>query len=167
MLRRFSRWYADTIAPPRKKNYRKVSDYVVNTWHIRRASLVIPYPNKLVSSDDESDAEEANWLYGYEEDTEGQDQLDSVEECGMEEQSTIQEYRHYSPTIEAHVYRPLDALKESIQLLKVQPSQLGRPEVSLETFKVTDAPPFVALSYTWGAPSPIYITLVDGATLSV
>lgn len=167
MPKRFSRWCADTFAPPRKKDYRKVSDYVVNTWDYSQDNLVIPSPDKLVSSDKESDAEEANWLYDYDEDTEGQDPSDSVEACGMEEQSSVQQYRHHSPTIKTYVYCPLVASKEMVRLLKVQPSQFGRPEVSLETFNVTDAPPFAALSYTWGAPSPTYIILVDGATLFV
>lgn len=66
-------------------------------------------------------------------------------------------------------HAPLDRSKECIRLLRFvdQPPSLDLDHFSLETYHIATAPPFVALSYTWGKPEPTHDISVNGSLLSI
>jgi hypothetical protein len=72
-------------------------------------------------------------------------------------------------------YRTLDTSKRQIRLLHVLESQASptkhpvslRLKLSLETFDLHDAPPYAALSYTWGPENPTYDLVIEGRDFRV
>lgn len=64
---------------------------------------------------------------------------------------------------------PLDRSKECIRLLRFmdRPSSSELEHFALETYDIATAPPFVALSYTWGNPEPTHDIIVDGSLLPI
>lgn len=67
-----------------------------------------------------------------------------------------------------HEYQPLDPLRKEIRILRLL-RRTGRPELLCEFIRtlVDDAPPFEAVSYTWGGESMSEAIVVDGQRLSV
>jgi hypothetical protein len=61
------------------------------------------------------------------------------------------------------------ASSRSIRLLKLVPSANNRINCTLQEYSIDDAPPFDALSYTWGYPLTPYSNLnpVRGAVSGV
>lgn len=64
---------------------------------------------------------------------------------------------------------PLDRSKECIRLLRFmdRPPSSELEHFALETYDVATAPPFVALSYTWGNPEPTHDIIVDRSRLPI
>ncbi|KAF1835207.1 hypothetical protein BDW02DRAFT_597468 [Decorospora gaudefroyi] len=71
-------------------------------------------------------------------------------------------------TSTSYEYQALDATRNQFRLVKLRRVSSGPVQCELSTFDIVDAPPYVALSYTWGAPNPAYPILVDdGGVLSI
>ena len=51
-------------------------------------------------------------------------------------------------------YKPLQNSAQQIRLLEILSTEHGRISGSLKHFDLADAPPYIALSYTWGSPHP-------------
>ena len=64
-------------------------------------------------------------------------------------------------------YQALDTSTRQIRLIKLHPGQPDKPQCGISVFELDNAPPFLALSYTWGPPSPQFDILVNGEPLSV
>ncbi|KAJ8108658.1 hypothetical protein OPT61_g8019 [Boeremia exigua] len=64
---------------------------------------------------------------------------------------------------QAYCHRRLDYKSSSIRLLRVEKTQSPLIVLSVRHANLDDKEPFNALSYAWGAPSPLYsITIQDG-----
>ena len=57
---------------------------------------------------------------------------------------------------------PLNTSSDSIRLLKLTRTPLGRISCQLQVHSLSRCPPFIALSYTWGAPQPTRTIQVQG-----
>ena len=66
-----------------------------------------------------------------------------------------------------YCHQALDISTRQIRLIKLLPDQGGPPSCNIATFELSSAPSFVALSYTWGPPSPQFDILVNGKPLSI
>jgi hypothetical protein len=65
-------------------------------------------------------------------------------------------------------YKPLDLTKQQIRLITLKPGSADAPvQCGLETFDIDSRPPYLALSYTWGPPSPTACILIDGKHFEV
>ena len=64
-------------------------------------------------------------------------------------------------------HQALNTSTRQIRLIKLRPGQSKQPQCDISVFDLGSAPPFVALSYTWGPPSPQFDILVNGDSLSV
>ncbi|XPS79501.1 hypothetical protein M3J09_011482 [Ascochyta lentis] len=57
----------------------------------------------------------------------------------------------------SYEYEPLDLTKHQIRLIKLDGEPVSQTICcKIATFDLTEAPPYTALSYTWGTPSPTY-----------
>ncbi|OHE92741.1 hypothetical protein CORC01_11959 [Colletotrichum orchidophilum] len=66
------------------------------------------------------------------------------------------------------IYHPLSRETKSTRLLQFQHQQENESlQCTLTTHSLNDAPPFVALSYVWGAPEPAYDININGAVFQV
>ena len=64
--------------------------------------------------------------------------------------------------VSTQVYNPLPTI-QAIRLLHLNPGAGNEPLVaSLETYTIQNAPPYEAMSYAWGNPSPTLNITVDG-----
>jgi hypothetical protein len=63
-------------------------------------------------------------------------------------------------------YEPLSIERQQIRLLRVDRRHQS-PRFELGTFDFADAPPYKALSYTWGAPKPTRQITVNGSKLTI
>lgn len=63
----------------------------------------------------------------------------------------------------------LDDTKQQIRLVSILPAPIqdNRFRCAIQTFDLEKAPPFTALSYIWGPPSPCHQILVGGGALEV
>jgi Heterokaryon incompatibility protein (HET) len=68
-----------------------------------------------------------------------------------------------------YMHQPLDHSKRQIRLLQIAPTLPGRKiSCQLRHFDISQcAPPYKALSYTWGAPSPTAEIDIDGRTMKI
>jgi len=64
-------------------------------------------------------------------------------------------------------HQALDTSTQQIRLIKLHLNRDGPPACDRRIFELGSAPPFVALSYTWGPPSPQFDILVNGEPLSI
>jgi hypothetical protein len=64
-------------------------------------------------------------------------------------------------------YETLDAQNKSLRLLTMDRSITNRITCSLEVVELIHAPEYIALSYTWGAPSPCRQICIDGCSSNV
>lgn len=63
---------------------------------------------------------------------------------------------------EPYNYKPLDLEKQQIRLISLKPGAADSTvECNLQIFDVESAPPYIALSYTWGPPSPTAHILIE------
>jgi hypothetical protein len=60
------------------------------------------------------------------------------------------------------VYTPLDRTARSIRLIMISPGTDALIDCELYVFDLAHCPPFTALSYTWGPPSPTRDILLGG-----
>ncbi|QDS77739.1 hypothetical protein FKW77_004575 [Venturia effusa] len=66
-----------------------------------------------------------------------------------------------------HVYQHLDKTSNDIRLASVERRRDGSIQCNLHTYPINEAPPFIALSYTWGLPSPVRTIVLDGEDFMV
>ena len=59
-------------------------------------------------------------------------------------------------------HRRLDETKDEIRLFKISPGQVEGLNCHVEIFQLADCPPFIALSYVWGPPTPRGVITVNG-----
>lgn len=64
-------------------------------------------------------------------------------------------------------YEPLDTTKQQIRLLKLAQNSSGPISCTVNTFDLNDAPPYSALSYTWGHPMEVFEIFLNGQTFQV
>jgi hypothetical protein len=65
-------------------------------------------------------------------------------------------------------YEPLDLAKQQIRLITLKPGNPGSTiQCDLEIFDVDSAPQYLALSYTWGPPSPTAHILINGKPFEI
>jgi len=64
-------------------------------------------------------------------------------------------------------HQALDTSTRQIRLIKLRPGQSKQPQCDISVFDLSSAPPFLALSYTWGPPSPQFDILINGESLSI
>ena len=64
-------------------------------------------------------------------------------------------------------HQALDTSTRQIRLIKLRRGQPDKPQCDISVFDLDSAPPFLALSYTWGPPSPQFDILVNGESLSI
>ncbi|KAH7376795.1 heterokaryon incompatibility protein-domain-containing protein [Plectosphaerella cucumerina] len=70
--------------------------------------------------------------------------------------------------LEPYTYRPLDPLKREIRILRLR-RRNASPDIVCDFFRTTvdTAPPFEAVSYTWGGESMTENIVVDGGRVAV
>jgi hypothetical protein len=68
-----------------------------------------------------------------------------------------------------HLYHHLDEIKPTTRLLELSPAELPEAPLTghLQTVLLASAPPYEALSYTWGAPEYTEPVLIDGHELLI
>jgi hypothetical protein len=73
------------------------------------------------------------------------------------------------PDVSPYQYQPLDRSKDQIRLVMLIPSEDTKSPAQyvIRLFDVYNAPPFCALSYTWGQPTPTSVILIDGQPLTI
>ena len=71
------------------------------------------------------------------------------------------------PSPEAFVYRPLDASKQEIRLLRLVINHRGKVEALIEHVHIETAPPYRALSYTWGSEDVTNVICLNGCTFEI
>ena len=64
-------------------------------------------------------------------------------------------------------YQPLDDTSRNIRLIRLRSGPRQQPQCDMSVFELADAPPFNALSYTWGPILPTYDIPVNDGTLPV
>jgi hypothetical protein len=64
-------------------------------------------------------------------------------------------------------YEPLDLSRQQIRLVKIRRRENGPIRCEIRTFDTQTCPPYSALSYTWGAPAPLFSVSVNGGTLMI
>ena len=64
-------------------------------------------------------------------------------------------------------HQALDTSTRQIRLIKLLPGSSKQPQCDISVFDLDSAPPFLALSYTWGPPSPQCDILVNGEPFSI
>jgi hypothetical protein len=64
---------------------------------------------------------------------------------------------------ELNLYESLEDQRKQIRLLSFE----SRDRLSLETFDIDDAPPYTALSYTWGEPSSEHSVWLNGHEIMI
>jgi hypothetical protein len=79
-----------------------------------------------------------------------------------------------SARADRYVYQPLDHTRRQTRLIHLEllsvyddPATSGPIECTMEIFDLDKAPPFTALSYTWGPAAPSNQMLVDGKPVTV
>ncbi|KXH35473.1 hypothetical protein CSIM01_10232 [Colletotrichum simmondsii] len=66
------------------------------------------------------------------------------------------------------IYPPLSRETKSTRLLQFQPQEEDEPlQCTLKTHSLNDAPPFIALSYVWGAPGPTHDICINDVAFQV
>jgi hypothetical protein len=71
------------------------------------------------------------------------------------------------PDTGPYVHQPFDDASKEIRLIHVRRGPNGIIHCDLRTFPIKGLPDFLALSYTWGAPTPMYKVMIDGEHLEV
>jgi hypothetical protein len=71
------------------------------------------------------------------------------------------------PDREPYVYQPFDDASKEIRLIHVRHGLSGIIHCDLRTFPIGELPEFFALSYAWGAPTPLYKVMIDDKHLEV
>ena len=67
-----------------------------------------------------------------------------------------------------YIYQPLEKPNSEFRLLQISKHPLThQPQCSLHKYRLTTCPDYIALSYTWGEPTPTHSIPVDGADLEV
>lgn len=74
--------------------------------------------------------------------------------------------QHATSAGKAFRYSSLDASEHQIRLLKFRKEE-EEIHCQVSVFRLEEAPPYRALSYTWGPPFPIYDIYIQGKRLSV
>jgi len=64
-------------------------------------------------------------------------------------------------------HEALDITTRQIRLIKLHAGHMDQPQCDISVFDLDSAPHFVALSYTWGPPSPQFDILINGESLSI
>lgn len=69
----------------------------------------------------------------------------------------------------SYAYQPMNLMGEQIRLIKLARTLIDFEDVycDITLFDIEDAPPYVALSYTWGPSTPTYNVIVGGKEVSV
>jgi hypothetical protein len=77
----------------------------------------------------------------------------------MEQKEADEDFKHF----------PLNLKSRQVRLLKLVPGTRDENHIQavLQHFDNEEAPPFKALSYTWGKPYPLYTIYVNGKAFSV
>jgi hypothetical protein len=65
------------------------------------------------------------------------------------------------------IHEPLDSNSRKIRLLQVERPLKDAVHCTLSVFELAEAPPFKALSYTWGEPAPLHRIHIDGQSFDV
>jgi hypothetical protein len=66
------------------------------------------------------------------------------------------------PDYDTYVYEPLDTDKGQIRLVRVRHEKDPEIRCTIEVYETVKTPPYIALSYTWGDPTPINMIWVNG-----
>ena len=66
-----------------------------------------------------------------------------------------------------YVHQPLNTEKQQIRLLKIIPSDSGPINCTIAVFDLDTAPPYSALSYTWGPPHTDFTVSINGRILKI
>ncbi|KAH7082488.1 heterokaryon incompatibility protein-domain-containing protein [Paraphoma chrysanthemicola] len=61
----------------------------------------------------------------------------------------------------SYTYKPLMATRREIRLLRLRPGH-GQVECTMDIASLLEQPTYIALSYTWGAPLPKSVILING-----
>jgi len=73
-----------------------------------------------------------------------------------------------SPDPQPYKHHPLDLSKQQIRLIKLRRGEEGPMQCELRTFDLDDCPAYLALSYTWGPPTPLFeIVMETGKVLTI
>jgi hypothetical protein len=67
-----------------------------------------------------------------------------------------------------NVYSPLDKTKQSIRVLSIDVNSKGSISCQLHVVNdLKECPPYIAVSYTWGAESPTKAILLNGSEIEI
>jgi hypothetical protein len=72
-----------------------------------------------------------------------------------------------SQVSERYVYQPLDFKKHQIRLLQLRANSEYASDYQLKIFDYKSAPPYVAISYTWGPEKPTAFITIDGKSFEI
>jgi hypothetical protein len=66
-----------------------------------------------------------------------------------------------------YTYKPLNRQADSIRLLTIDRAESGEIDCHLHEHSASQCPEYIALSYTWGLPSPVRSIHLDGSRFPV
>lgn len=70
-------------------------------------------------------------------------------------------------SISQYKHQPIDSQEEQIRLLQIIDNHSDNISTTLRTFNLKECPDYVALSYTWGAPSLTRSIQIDGCAFTI
>jgi hypothetical protein len=83
----------------------------------------------------------------------------------VDSEESMKQYNIAAP--KGYRHQALDTSTQQIRLIKLRPGKHRQPQCDIAVFELSSAPPFVALSYTWGPPSPQFDLLVNDEPIRI